>query len=71
MHVIMVGIQEVAVVDDEIKHRVARPVRLRRIATENVVDGASVVFPGRGLAVAVVVEFAARVSQPFNLIALR
>ena len=63
-----VGIQEAAVTDDDIQHRVAVAVRSRRVAAKNIIDLPTVMFSAWWSAVAIKIGRPARISQTFQLV---
>ena len=69
VRIFMVGVQEIAVADDQVEHGIGIAVGLLRVAAEDIVDGPPVVEPRGDLAVAVEAGIAARVGQPFQLVA--
>lgn len=67
VYVLVVGIEEVTVADDEVEDWIAVAVRLLGVAAEDVVDGAAVVEARGRLAVAVEAGVPARVGKSFQL----
>src|SRR5207249_10796927 len=67
MNVIVVGVEKIAVANDEIEHRIRIAVRLGGVTTEDVEYGPPVVTAGRNLTVAIVVGLTPRIRQPLHL----
>lgn len=65
--ILMVGVEEIAMAQHQIEHRIAIAVGLLGIAAEDVIDGSAVVVARWRLAIAVERGIAARVGQPFRL----
>lgn len=66
----MVGVEEVAVTNDEVVHGIGIPVRLLRVAAKHIEHRSPVVVAGGDLAVRVVAHPAARICEPLDFVAL-
>ncbi len=67
MNVFVICVQKISVAYHKIKHRITIAIRFRRIAPENVKNGASVMLSTGNLAVAVVICFPPRIGESLNL----
>jgi len=61
VYVGIIGIEEAAVTEHKVEHRIAIAVYLIRVASKHVIHLSAIMLPARNLAVAVIISLAPRI----------